>query len=74
MKVLILDQFYIKNTYFLIKVKTFKQTYERLKEEIEDLFIINANDILNFDYKPINQLEKGTIQLSVTCHQNFQMG
>ena len=62
---------YQKYVFFNRGEKTFKQTYERLKEEIEDLFIINANDILNFDYKPTNQLEKGTIHLKRDLPSEF---
>ncbi len=54
------DIIYQKKVQFSSDEITFKQTYNRLINEIEQLFIENADNIIEGNYTPVKQLIKGT--------------
>ena len=62
---------YQKYVKFLKSETTFLQTYSRLIEEVEDLFLKNLNNILNNNWVPIRQIGKGSFHKKSDLPKNF---
>ena len=62
---------YQKYVKFLKSETTFLQTYSRLIEEVEDLFLKNLNNILNNKWVPIRQIGKGSYHKKSDLPKNF---
>ena len=65
----IIFQRYIK---FNSRNYTFKETYKILKKEIEDLFITNLEDILNYNWEPKDQIGKGSFHKKSELPKSFK--
>lgn len=57
---------------FIDKEKmTFFSSYSLLRKEIEDLFKVNYESIINLDFKPVKYSSTGTFHLKKDLPQNF---
>ena len=67
----ILDQSYFKKSFFGSNEITFRQTYNRLKLEAENLFLKNLDNILNERWTPLQQGDYGSIHFKKDLPKDF---